>query len=570
MSDWKFLDGDHGRYVRRGGPKKRSAESTPGYTPTTNSSHLPRPHPDLFEAAVNGHEKQLVALKTVELNDQDCLLREFQALSKLSGLDCVPKVREFNYDQGQAFIALEYLGEEWVSLDKDIQSFGPFKDRLNGEEQFRLFRNSLENTISKFHNKGVVHGDLKSNHIFIKKKRNLKLEDGESALDYSSIKIIDFGASYLYGETSKWRGGSIGFSNPYHWNHEHRDGLQFSELQAIDWYSLYAIFFHVYMGECFPVASPAFRLFINPRLQPDVNEYYKQLETSLHSKLGGEETLVDVIRCLCNPKDFEYPNRFKNNSVFANLNLDFRPNFSIFMMFLLFIGQIAHASDTVLESMLGAILFLFFFIVFGSNSFILQNRENNKVAKNHMTWLLTIIVAIGVIFLNGLNLFSEANLFPLILISTFIALSVVIFSSPILPNPLDSKIAGLLLGGVLSPLSIPHTLLIVFSVGSGIIFGIKIVHRNLARVYTYAFIFFVAINSWAVLEVRGVHFFSFGSKVPFLVDESLFLLNTLIWCLLGELSIRATYQFKKNRGIEAFIWKLIILFLAALLYQAIS
>lgn len=569
MNDWEFLDGDYGRYVRRGGPKKRSAESTPGYTPTTNSSHLPRPHPDLYEAAVNGHGNQLVALKTVGENDQDCLLREFQALNKLTGLDCVPKIREFNYDHGLAFIAFEFLGEEWVSLDKDIQTSGSFKERLHGDEQFFILRNSLEKAIVKLHGKGVVHGDLKSNHIFIKKKYEQNLEDSESALDYSIVKIVDFGASYLIGETSKWRGGSIGFSNPYHWNHEHRDGLQFSELQAIDWYSTYAILFHVYTGECFPVASPAFRLFINPKIQPEVKEYYRQLETGLHAKLGGEEILVDIVSYLCNPSDFEYPGKLPNKPIFANLKFNFQSGFPLLVIFFLFGGHIIQSRVTILESTAGAIIFSFFFILVGSNTLVSQGKANIRNLSTNTAWFVTALAVIGIFFINSLTLLSETHLFPLIFISTIFAIGVIVFSSPLLPKPIDPLVEGLLLFGILASINIPYSLLGILPIASGIIFSFKIVNRNLSRVCTYSFVSLVAVYSWAILEVQGARFYTFGLNIPHLADESLLLLNMLIWFTFGEISIRSTYHYRKNQEIKNFIWRSVLLALAALIFQAL-
>lgn len=552
MNDWTHLDGDRGRYVRRGGSKKRSAESTPGYTPTTSTSHLPRPRPKLYEAAVNGHENQLVAIKTVEESGQDCLLREFQALSALSDVNYVPKVREFNYDRSLAFIALDYLGDEWVSLDKDIQKHKPFRERFVGEDGFHKLYKSLEKALSKIHHKGVVHGDLKSNHVFIRRKNEIALlenhDSDEYELDYNDIKIIDFGASYMIGETSKWHGGSIGFSNPYHWNPNHRDGLQFSELRAIDWYSMNAILFHAYTGECFPIASPAYRLFIGKNTQPDVDAYFKQLEKGILLKFGGADALVKIVHNLCDPKDLVNQEKLSGiNFHITSSKFDFRLSAPIFAISVLVLGQMLRSGNTIWEAGLAFIIFTFAAILTGSISAARESKNNRRKSNDKFTWAANLIVFAGVVVVSGINIIYAPIIFPVIVSSALISIIAIVLSSPISPKSLSPITEALLILGVLGIISIPKYALEILPILAGIGFAHIITERMKERLFCYSYSIVLLISSWIISIPQNNLFWMETPSLGHLGPIPFLLLRMIIWCCLSELSSSITYEYKTTK-----------------------
>lgn len=568
MRDWNFLDGDRGRYIRRGEARKKSAETTPGYTPTTSTSHLPRPRPSLYEAAVNGHSNQLVAVKIVEEGNQDCLLREYQALNELTSLSSVPRVREFNYDQSFAFIALEYLGNDWISLDKDIQRNGPFKERPNGGVEFTLIRMTLEAEIGKIHRRGVVHGDLKTNHVFIKKVFQLHdTKADDYLLDYTEIKIIDFGASYLLGETSKWRGGSIGFSSPFHWNKEHREGLQFAELKAIDWYSANAILYHIYTGECFPVASPAFRLFIDRGEHKDVNEYYHQLEYSLHAKFGGEEILDDIIKTLCNPKDFVYPGKGPAKPIDLPLNFDYRSGFPLFIIFALFVGQIIRSSQTAVESFLGGTVFLLLFVLIGNDTLGLKKFSRHRRYKDLDRRLITLVTIFGIIVMSGLNFIFDFALFPIVMASTVLSIIVTVIFSSLTTKRSEPIVEGLLLAGSMAPVSVAYGLLGVLPIMAGAILRFSVARNNLARILIYGYISFILLFSRIVSQIIEIPATASLSHFVYTEESPIFLFNILLYICSAELGFRAASRYQKTGVRIVFVSQILVLSTIAVFCQ---
>lgn len=550
MNDWSYLDGERGRYVRRGDAKQRSAESTPGYTPTTSTSHLPRPRPRLYEAALNGHVNQLVAIKTVEESGQDYLIREFHALSTLKDVSCVPSVMEFNYDRSLAFVALEYLGDDWVSLDKDIQTRKPFRERYVGDEDFQQLQKSLEVALSKIHRKGVAHGDLKSNHIFIK-KRFASLNaypSNEYELDYSEIKIIDFGASYLMGETSKWHGGSIGFSNPYHWHPNHRDGLQFKELKTIDWYSVNAILFHSYTGECFPVASPAYRLFVDKGASPDINLYFNQLEKNVLSRFGGSEALVQIIHNLCFPKEIVFSEKkFMNDILAVSNGFDYKLTAPLICIFILLLGQLLRSPSYILPIGFVLVLFMFVIILFGKKD-VNQSRASTYQKNNIKNlWVVNAIVFLGVVTINIINITFVPKLLPIIVLTSTISILVIVISLPLFRKPLSSVVEGLLLLGLLGSISIPViATIIIIPILMGLGFRYLPIGENRLRIFSYIYLLVTSIvSSFGQLAVNvssGAEVFntSIIGQMPYQ------LLMWLGWCLIAELVNFIVSYYKKR------------------------
>ena len=569
MIDWPSLDGDLGRYVRRSGPLKRSSESTPGYTPTTSTNHLKRPHPILYEAAVNGHTEQVVAIKTVEESGQDTLLREFQALNILRGLKSVPQVREFNYDRSLAFIALEYLGDEWISLDKDIQNHKPFRERQDGQKRFEELKRSLEQALLKIHSKGVVHGDLKSNHIFIRKKKDTissSYNDKNYDLDYTDIKIIDFGASYMLGETSKWHGGSIGFSNPIHWNTDRRDGLQFSELRNIDWYSMYATLFHAYTGECFPIASPAYRLFISTTGQ--VNEFFSMLERSFYSKFGGADSLHNVIHALCNPTNFTHPENSVPSSFPTNIRkFEYLPAIPVFSIVLLLLGQILRSTLSSWETALALLFLLSSFAFLSHYSVNMPSYGRRKDSSQLIKWIVNCIVFVGVTFLNARNSIFEPRLYPLITIITVSSIFIIVLSTPVMTKPLHPIIESMLLISLLAPITIPAKLLIFLPILVGVAFSFSSLSKEWLRATAYSYSIALMLVSSILMIPQEIHWlpklFEWSSRgfLPFLI------INGFIWVIQTGLAINIIQSYKTDRNVSRLLLLSSVMVLLIILYQ---
>ena len=130
------------------------------------------------------------------------------------------------------------------------------------------------------------------------------------SLDFSEVRIIDFGTAYL-GSIENWKGASLGFSTPYFWDPIHRLALSRKELNGIDWYSAYTVLYYAFTGECFPTASPAYRLLADTHKKSKNKEYFTALNEALKARFGGidlgaQKVLNTVIDALSYPDHFYY------------------------------------------------------------------------------------------------------------------------------------------------------------------------------------------------------------------------------------------------------------------------
>lgn len=281
--------------------------STPSIKPHTLSPRLKRERPLLYKGeALNGDRS--VAIKASGQTGRQVLMNEWRALDKLNlynrlpfNRPIAPAVHEKVFDLGNSsFFVFEWLDEsEWMNIASLLCFTAPLVYWDNSCSVVKKMWRALAVSIKKMHKLDIFHGDLKDEHIFVKIEK-----DGQ--LNFSEIRIIDFGTSYL-GRLEDWKGGSIGFSPPHYWDPSYRLGLQRSRLQGLDWYGAYAVLYYACTGETFPTSSPAFREMAGDQLRDFSRMYYQALSSELKKRWRRVddctfELLQDAIDWLCAQK----------------------------------------------------------------------------------------------------------------------------------------------------------------------------------------------------------------------------------------------------------------------------
>ena len=311
------IPGRYGRsYIVRRAITHQST-STPSYTPTTISPRLRRSKPQAFFGVERKSGKQII-IKAVHISGREMLVNEVRALDRLTWISYIPGtprvaphlieyLMEF---EDTCFFVFEWLDpDEWRSLAEIVET-SPLTKFDTAEKQIQNLKTSLLNAIHWLHTLKIVHGDLKDEHVFCRiKYPNKEKRPGEMALDFTEIRIIDLGTCYL-GSIENWKGASLGFSTPYFWDPIHRLALSQKELNGGDWYSAYTVLYYAFTGECFPTASPAYRLLADTRKKTN-NEYFAALNKALKARFGGVEqgaqkVINDVIDVLSYPDHFYY------------------------------------------------------------------------------------------------------------------------------------------------------------------------------------------------------------------------------------------------------------------------
>lgn len=220
-------------------------------------AHRPR----VFKAVLK-HNGASVTIKSLKSTEGNLALRnEADVLNRLEWIDWLPLFQvaprlyeylKFDQTSHRWFIAFEWFdiekteeGYAWENLQTILKK-GP----LPTNDLLDLHR-SLYKAMRIIHILGVFHGDLKDEHVLIKVKNV-----AQDQYDFSKIRLIDFGLSYLDQE-AEWRGASLGFCSPYFWHPEHRE-LNPNSIMYLDYYSVDALLYYALTGECFPVTSPAY------------------------------------------------------------------------------------------------------------------------------------------------------------------------------------------------------------------------------------------------------------------------------------------------------------------------
>ena len=133
--------------------------------------------------------EKLFVLKTVTSFDTTAitmLKNEVKNLILLQSFNIVPMVIEYNFDNEDNYVILEYI--EGSPIDK-IKG-------LSFDEKLNLIFKVLD-VVKKIHKIGIVHCDLKPSHIIL--------------TNNNDIKIIDFGISSYKNENLLRGYGNIGY-----------------------------------------------------------------------------------------------------------------------------------------------------------------------------------------------------------------------------------------------------------------------------------------------------------------------------------------------------------------------
>ena len=145
------------------------------------------------------HKKtgQLRAMKLIK-KSKEFNLDEIDNLMLLNHPNIL-KLYEYYYDEKEnLYIITEYIrGDE---LFNKIQENGAFS-----EEDSAIIIKSVFQAITYCHSRGIIHRDLKPENILV--------PSGKTKIDYTLLKIIDFGASVLKKDDGKI---SFRFGTPYY------------------------------------------------------------------------------------------------------------------------------------------------------------------------------------------------------------------------------------------------------------------------------------------------------------------------------------------------------------------
>ena len=175
------------------------------------------------------HKKtgQLRAMKLIK-KSKEFNLDEIENLMLLNHPNIL-KLFEYYYDeQENIYIITEYIrGEELFNKIQEVYRFS--------EEDAAIIIKSVLQAITYCHSRGIIHRDLKPENILI--------PTGSSKIDYTLLKIIDFGASVLKKDDGKI---SFRFGTPYYIAPE---VLQESYNEKCDVWSIGVILYLLLIGQ---------------------------------------------------------------------------------------------------------------------------------------------------------------------------------------------------------------------------------------------------------------------------------------------------------------------------------
>ena len=145
------------------------------------------------------HKKtgQLRAVKLIK-KSKEFNLDEIENLMLLNHPNIL-KLYEYYYDEEEnIYIITEYIrGEELFNKIQEVSNFS--------EEVAAVIIKSVLQAITYCHSRGIIHRDLKPENILV--------PTGSAKIDYTLLKIIDFGASVLKKDDGKI---SFRFGTPYY------------------------------------------------------------------------------------------------------------------------------------------------------------------------------------------------------------------------------------------------------------------------------------------------------------------------------------------------------------------
>jgi len=247
--------------------------------------------PQVWKSALK-HSGESVTIKSLKHTEGNLSLRnEADALYRLQWLNWWPPFRiaprlyeylKFDKASKRWFIAYEWFDVEQAEEGKAWENLEPVLEKgpLETGDLLSLQR-ALYKAMRLMHRLGVVHGDIKDEHVLVKVKC---IDHDRVDYDFSKIRLIDYGLSYL-GEVAEWRGASLGFCSPYFWHPAHRS-LNKNALRWLDWYNVDALLYYALTGECFPVTSPAYRGITESK---EGKAYFDELKNMLIARWLNEE-----------------------------------------------------------------------------------------------------------------------------------------------------------------------------------------------------------------------------------------------------------------------------------------
>lgn len=153
----------------------------------------------LGHKGIEGFEQAAIKVLSEEisgdLNATDRLKVEAEALKKISN-SYIAKLVDYNFESTPAWIATEYIDRK--TLDAKLKQDGK---PITGQEWWQLAA-KIFNGLKAIHSEKIIHKDIKPSNIIVSAEQ---------------VKIIDFGISYVPGNTGKIDFAAIQFegSRPF-------------------------------------------------------------------------------------------------------------------------------------------------------------------------------------------------------------------------------------------------------------------------------------------------------------------------------------------------------------------
>ncbi|TKR64352.1 hypothetical protein L596_024904 [Steinernema carpocapsae] len=180
---------------------------------------------------------KLFAIKMVDRKKDHSLrvMEEINTLEKLRKHSVVVRIEAYKKTDDYVFIVMEYC--EGGSLRKYIMGRIDNKENPMSEKIAAVIFQQVCSAVASLHNLKIIHRDLTTNNILLKKKITT------SNPDWIKIKLCDFGlvANQKTHGPAKTVAGTPGFMDP-----EVRNGIY---AQEVDFYSLGCILFSMLAGE---------------------------------------------------------------------------------------------------------------------------------------------------------------------------------------------------------------------------------------------------------------------------------------------------------------------------------
>ncbi|KAN0003637.1 hypothetical protein ACTFIZ_009809 [Dictyostelium cf. discoideum] len=146
-----------------------------------------------IDGIINGSKVSLCAIKKILNNKlRGKISTEVEILDKLKGNEHSMKYYGYGYDEeDNLYIYIEYI-EDAISIS-DLIKQKPNK-RFE-EEEIKYLMIKIVKALSKIHESGVIHRDIKGDHILLVQNENKEI---------INVKFIDFGLSKLIEKNSKY------------------------------------------------------------------------------------------------------------------------------------------------------------------------------------------------------------------------------------------------------------------------------------------------------------------------------------------------------------------------------